>query len=164
MSVNKFQPHVLVLPEDDANSQLANGFLLDSHLIPNRQIQVVEEAGGWTDVLKCFKSDHLAGMNRYPGRHVVLLIDFDGKLERLTEVKAGIPEHLSDRVFILGALTEPEALKQASLGSYEEIGLAMAKDCREGTNTIWGHDLLRHNATEVDRLRQHVRPILFPSN
>ena len=29
MSVNKYQPHVLVLPEDDANRQLANGFLLD---------------------------------------------------------------------------------------------------------------------------------------
>jgi hypothetical protein len=29
MSVNKYHPHVLVLPEDDANRQLANGFLLD---------------------------------------------------------------------------------------------------------------------------------------
>jgi len=29
MSVNGHLPHVLVLPEDDANRQLANGFVLD---------------------------------------------------------------------------------------------------------------------------------------
>jgi hypothetical protein len=162
MSVNKYQPHVLVLPEDDANRQLANGFLLDQYL-SNRKIQVLQEAGGWTQVLERFKSDHVVGMNRYPGRLMVLLIDFDGDQARLTRAKAQIPEPLTDRVFVLGALTKPEALKQASLGSYEGIGSAMAKDCREGSDTIWGHDLLRHNASELDRLRTCVRPILFSS-
>jgi hypothetical protein len=66
-------------------------------------------------------------------------------------------------VFILGTSSEAEALKQAGLGSFEEIGLAMAKDCREGTDTLWRHPLLRHNAPELERLLQHVRPILFPS-
>jgi hypothetical protein len=69
---------------------------------------------------------------------------------------------LTGRVFILGALTEPEALK-ADLGSYETIGLAMARDCREETDTTWGHRLLRHNERELDRLRAKVRPILFQS-
>lgn len=46
MSVNRHLPHVLVLPEDDANRQIANGFLLH-HAIGNRKIQVLEEAGGW---------------------------------------------------------------------------------------------------------------------
>jgi hypothetical protein len=163
MSVNKFKPHLLVLPEDDANRQIANGFVLDRFLM-NRQIQVLPEAGGWTRVLDRFKSDYAVGMNRYPGRFVVLLIDFDGHETRLETTKTEIPKELSERVFILGALTKPEALRRASLGTYEEIGLAMAKDCREGTDAIWGHDLLRHNAAEVDRLRQHVRPILFPPN
>jgi hypothetical protein len=67
---------------------------------------------------------------------------------------------LRDRVFILGARSEPEALKP-DLGSYETIGRALAKDCHEGTDATWGHDLLLHNAIEIDRLRQHVRPILF---
>jgi hypothetical protein len=66
-------------------------------------------------------------------------------------------------VFILGALTKPEALK-ADLGDYEIIGLKMARDCREETDTTWGHRLLRHNSSELDRLRASVRPILFPSN
>ena len=70
---------------------------------------------------------------------------------------------LSDRVFILGTLTEPEALKGA-LGSYEKIGRDLATDCREETDKTWGHKLLRHNTGELDRLRPHARLILFPQN
>jgi hypothetical protein len=163
MSVNRHQPHVLVLPEDDANRQLANGFRLDPYLL-NWKIQVLEEAGGWTKVLERFKKDQLVGMNRYPARLMILLIDFDDHSERLAEAKAEIPDQLAERVFVLGALTEPEGLKQAGLGSPEQIGLGLAKDCREGTETLWQHPLLRHNDPELKRLLQHVRPILFPSN
>lgn len=160
MNVNKYQPHVLVLPEDDANRQLANGFLLDPFLSP-RRIQVLEEVGGWNEVLERFKSDHIVGMDRYPDRYMVLLIDFDGREDRLVSAKAAIPAHLTDRVFILGVWIEPEALRQARLGSYEAIGSKMAKDCREQTDTTWGHGLLRHNSSELNRLRKHVVPILF---
>ncbi len=161
MSVNRYQPHVLVLPEDDANRQLANGFLLDQSL-STRKIQVLEEAGGWNEVLDRFKSDHVIELDRYPQRFMVLLIDFDGREDRLGTARAVIPDHLKDRVFVLGAWSEPEALRQ-DLGSYETIGLAMAKDCREETDATWGHHLLRHNAGELDRLRKHVLPILFQS-
>jgi hypothetical protein len=163
MSVNKYQPHVLVLPEDDANRQVANGFLLDQAISP-RAIQVLPEAGGWTQVLARFHSNHESEMDRYPKRFIVLLIDFDGKQERITKVKAEIPKHLAARVFFLGALNKPEALKQANLGSYEQIGLAAARDCREETDKLWGHDLLQHNAGELERLREYVRPILFPAS
>ncbi|HEX4229241.1 MAG TPA: hypothetical protein VHZ07_11265 [Bryobacteraceae bacterium] len=60
MSVNKFKPHVLILPEDDANRQLANGFLLALDPIVQRNVQVLPVAGGWIEVLHCFKSDHVA--------------------------------------------------------------------------------------------------------
>lgn len=159
MSANPYKPHVLVLPEDDANRQLANGFQLDQSLL-TRQIQVLEEVGGWGQVVDRFCSNHIDGMNRYPERFMVLLIDFDGDEHRLEKVKAKIPEHLSERVFILGASTNPEALR-ASFGSYETIGLAMARDCHDETTVIWGHDLLRNNAAELDRLNKLVRPILF---
>ena len=148
MSVNRKQPHVMVLPEDDANRQVAIGFLLDGYLLSG-QVRVLREAGGWTHVLERFKKDHVAEMKRYPARLMVLLIDFDGHQERLNTAKAKIPDGLAERVFILGALTNPEALRQANLGSYEEIGLALARDCREGTATVWDHELLRHNAGEA---------------
>jgi hypothetical protein len=72
-----------------------------------------------------------------------------------------VPERLRDRVYILGARSKPGHLTSAGLGSYEAIGRDLATDCREGTNRTWGHALLQHNASEVERLRQYVRPILF---
>jgi hypothetical protein len=156
--INRYKPHVLVLPEDDANRQLVNGFLLHPSL--SAQIQVLEEVGGWLKVLDCFEKDHVRAMVTYPNRTMVLLIDFDGQQDRLDRAKAVIPDNLKDRVFVLGVWTEPEALK-AILGSYEKIGRAMAEDCHEETVTTWGHEPLRHNAGEMERLRQQVRPILF---
>ena len=91
---------------------------------------------------------------------MILLIDFDGRETRLDDAKARVPAHLTKRVFILGTLSDPEALKR-ELGPYETIGLAIAKDCREDTDLTWRHDLLRHNAAELARLREDVRPILF---
>jgi hypothetical protein len=162
MSVNKNRPHVFVLPEDDANRQLVNGFILE--LTRNvRQIQALPEAGGWLKALSCFDDDrdgHLASMRRNPYSLLVVLIDGDGQGGRFDQAKQRIPADLADRVFILGASTAPEGLKQ-HLGSYEEIGRALAQDCREGTDQTWGHSLLRHNAAEVARLREHVAPILF---
>jgi hypothetical protein len=158
---NRFKPHLLVLPEDDANRQIATGFVLDLDQSVLTKIQVLEEVGGWIAVLDTFESDHVAEMDRFTNRHMVLLIDFDGEVSRMDAVKHRIPERLSDRVFVLGARTEPEALKAAGLGSFETIGRAMAKDCREETETIWAHDLLRQNVREVNRLREGVRQFLF---
>jgi hypothetical protein len=158
--VNRYLPHIYVLPEDGANHDLANGFLLDPSLSV-RQIQVLAGVGGWVQVLDCLCSDHVVGMDRFPDRFMVLLIDCDGDEGRPQKARARIPEHLADRIFILGSLSDPEDLRKAGLGSYEAIGLSMAQDCRENTSMIWGSNLLRHNASELERLREHVWPILF---
>jgi hypothetical protein len=155
----KYQPTLLVLPEDDANRQLANGFLRDPYLLTHG-IRVLAPARGWIKVLERFKSEHVKEMDRYPKRFMVLLIDFDGHEERLTYAKNFIPERLIDRVFVLGVLSEPEKLR-AELGSYETIGMALAKDCREETDTTWGRDPFEHNSGEIVRLRERVRPFLF---
>ena len=160
MSTNSFLPHVLVLPEDDANRQLAIGFRLEIPFALTRKIQVLPIAGGWLKVLDCFENDHVRAMARFPNRTMVLLIDFDGHHDRLDRAKAVIPDKLKDRVFVLGVWTEPQDLPTI-LGSKEDIGRALAKDCRQETDTTWGHELLRHNESELGRLRQHVRPILF---
>lgn len=161
MGVNKAKPHVFVLPEDDANRQLANGFLLEVDFARQRQMRVLPVADGWVAVLEHFLADHVREMESNAEQSMVLLIDFDQQQERLQDLKAKIPIPLADRVFIVGSFSEPEALKSAGLGSYEKIGRALARDCREETDTTWGHELLRHNAGELARLREHVRPILF---
>lgn len=161
MSVNKDKPHIFVLPEDDANRQVANGFHMSLGLAWPRQMQVLAAAGGRNRVLDLFACDHVPEMNRNHLRFVLLLIDFDGTLDWLPGARARIPANLANRVFILGAWTDPETLRQARLGSYEEIGRNLAEDCRACTSTVWGHALLAHNAQEVERLRQQVAPILF---
>jgi len=163
MSASRYRPHVMVLPEDDANRQLATGFRLDLSQALSRQFQVLQVAGGWRNVLEQFRSIHAREMDACPTRFMVFLIDFDGILTRLDEAKNVIPAHLIERVFILGVKTRPEDFP-ANLGSLETIGKALARDCREETDTTWKHDLLRHNATELDRLRAVVRPILFNPN
>jgi len=164
MGVNKNRPHVFVLPEDDANRQLAIGFTLAVSMRFSRQIYVRRVAGGWTQVLECFLSDEVAGMESCPERYMVLLIDFDGNKQRLGEASGRIPEHLRERVFILGSWSDPEELKNQLKKALEAIGLALARDCREETDNTWSHDQLKHNAGELVRLRERVRPILFPSS
>lgn len=46
MSINKYDQHIFVLPEDDANRQIANGFIQDLNL-NQRAIQVRPIANGW---------------------------------------------------------------------------------------------------------------------
>jgi hypothetical protein len=159
--MNKYKPHVYVLPEDDANRQLANGFLL---CLEGSNIQVLEEVGGWIAVLECFVTDHVAGMMSYASRFMILLIDFDRHPERLHFARGKVPEQLAERVFVLGALSEPEELRAALSLPYESIGASLAKDCWERTDTVWRHELLSHNAAELERLNASVRPILFPTS
>jgi hypothetical protein len=161
MSVNKFRPHIFVLPEDDANRQIANGFLLDPSL-NGRAIQILEPAGGWQDVLNNFKNNQLNAMSTNPNRYMVLLLDFDQDDKRLAKVKAVIHESLAERVLVLGVFSEPEDLRKARLGNWEDIGRNLAKDCREGTTDTWNHELLQHNAEELQRMMPILKPILFP--
>ena len=160
MSVNKYQPHVFVLCEDDANRQIANGFLLDPSL-NGRNIQILEPAGGWRHVLDDFTNTHVDTMSKYPHRYMILVIDFDGVENRLQKVREIIPQDLVDRVFVLGALIEPEGLRTANLGTWENIGQNLARDCRENTTITWSHKLLMHNADELKRIIPILKPILF---
>lgn len=161
MSVNRELPHIFVLAEDRANQELATGFHLGADRI--RQMQVLQPARGWQHVLELLTSDHIAEMERYPARFIILLIDFDNDENRLEAVKGGIPKHLADRVFVLGTLSEPEDLKRENLGFYEDIGKRLAEECRRATYTTsgWEHGLLRHNASELNRLSATARRILF---
>jgi hypothetical protein len=158
--MNRQKPHLFVLPEDDANRQIANGFLLG--LESSARVQVLHVAGGWYETINRFESDHVADMDRFRERFMVLLIDFDEESSRIDKVKDRIPERLRERVFVLGVWSEPEKLKQAGLGSYEQIGRSIAKDCRDKTQWILNHELLLHNAGELERLRVRVGKILFP--
>ncbi|WGV25647.1 hypothetical protein [Halotia branconii] len=160
MGINKYQPHVFVLPEDDANRQIANRFILNPNL-NSRAIQVLPEARGWENAVEIFTNDYAVTMRQYPHRMIVLLIDFDEDEGRLSYVQNQIPEDLNHRVFIIGVLSEPEKLKTDIRKNFESIGEALATDCSNNTNKLWEHNLLKHNKTELERMILSVKPFLF---
>jgi len=77
------------------------------------------------------------------------------------DVEERIPNDLKDRVFILGVGDEPEKLKSFTCMSFEKIGEKLAQDCVDNINDLWNHDLLKHNETELERMRKSIRPFLF---
>ncbi len=165
---NPYVQHILVLPEDRANEEIANGFnnILDLY---SRAIQVERPSGGWGKVVDNFTKNHVSAMRIFTKRMIVLLIDFDdyndpnksNYQERLSYIKSQVPEDLQERVFILGSRTAPEKLRSEMKLSFESIGESLAKDCAENTNRTWGHNLLKHNEEELKRMILFVKPFLF---
>jgi hypothetical protein len=161
VSVNRHKPHVYVIPEDDANRQLANGFIGHDQVLA-RAVQVMPPAGGWKSVLKKFADEYLPVLTANPGCHVVLLIDFDGQFPgRMAEFAAAIPQNLKGRVFVIGSEVTPELLRQALGLTYERIGNTLAEDCHGRTTTLWSHPQLVHNLPECQQMSNSVRGILF---
>lgn len=160
MSVNKYLPHILVLPEDEADSDIANGFLLHPQLNP-RSIQVLPYVGGWKVVVDKFITNFIPTMRQYLNRWFVLLIDFDREEGRLDYIKQQIPDDVKDRVFVLGVLSNPEELRSCLGKSFEAIGESLSANCSDNADGLWGHDLLSHNKTELERMISCVKPFLF---
>ena len=161
MSVNNFLPHVLVIPEDAANREIANGFVLDNRVQETR-IQIMLESGGWSKVLDTFIDQQIKLMRKFTDRRIVLLIDFDDQIAvRQTRFCDAIPADLADRVFVIGVGSNPENLRAACNKKFEPIGETLSKECAENTQELWAHQLLRHNAAELARLNKDVKPFLF---
>ena len=76
--MNKFVHHIFVIPEDEADEEIANGFALHER-VDVRRIQVMPVAGGWSNVLAIFREEYIPRLRKYPLGHVVMLIDFDGQ-------------------------------------------------------------------------------------
>ena len=83
--MNKYKPHLLVLPEDQANNDILNGFLLHDAL-DSRAIQPLPLGGGWPNVRRKFISEYAETMRNHPNRHVVLLVDFDKHDDRYAKM------------------------------------------------------------------------------
>jgi len=159
--MNKYAPHVYVIPEDDRDRQIADGFVLH-HQVKDRRIKIVPPAGGWPKVLKTFRDEYIQELHDYQGAHVVMLIDFDDQVERRkVDFEQVIPEEFKTRVFVVGSKYNPETLKRALNISFEEIGRSLADDCGAGRTEHWDHEQLGHNDGERQRLVQIVKPFLF---
>jgi hypothetical protein len=154
VSANIYLPHLFVIPEDDANRDIVNGFRNHSS-VKYRQIQVQNVAGGWRKALKALE-DEQGTLVKYEHRYILILIDLDGAIERLKDAKQNIPDFLKDRVFIMGSLETPERLSAHARMSKEKIGEALAEECLGGGSGLWKGDLLRHNEEELQRMQRFI--------
>jgi hypothetical protein len=160
MSVNKYAPHLVILPEDDANRQIVNGFILDLS-INHQIIQVLPPAKGWKKLLDKFNQKYIPGMRQYNHRRLALVMDFDQDSNRIDHVRDSIPADLLHRTVILGVWSEPEKLKQATAWSYEKIGRNLVCYCPPAADSLWHHKLLSHNIKELNRIGQDLNSFLF---
>lgn len=162
MSVNRELPHLYVIPEDDADKDIVNGFIYNLN-VKRSAIQVLPVAGGWPKVAKYLAADtglH-RHMDKYPECRVAAVIDFDGDVQRAEAVRTDVPEGFRQRVFIIGVLSEPEELRKATAKTLEQIGDTLAEECAGENRLLWNHDLLKHNACELAKLEASVRDFLF---
>ncbi len=162
MSVNKYMCHLYILPEDDADRQIANGFVLHDN-VDARRVQVISEAGGWARVLDIFEKEYQHILKSSRLAHLVMLVDFDNKLDqRRGDFSSRISPDIKDRVFVVGPLDEPETLKPTLDGiGFEAIGTSLAEDCYNEKWETWDSPHLSHNKKERVRLAETVRPFLF---
>jgi len=160
--VNKDRPHVWLIEEDDRDRQIANGFA-EHYAVDIRRIGRTAPAGGWPKVLDTFEQNYISLLRGNPNTHVVMLIDFDGKLQqRFAHFQSKIPADVLSRVFVIGSKEKPETLHSELKLAYEEIGRQLAQDCFDGVSGQWGHAHLVHNDPELRRMANVIKPILFP--
>jgi hypothetical protein len=165
MSVNRFREHVIVVPEDDADRQLALGFVL--HAAVNRtHIRLDGIADGWPNLLRRLREEYIGHLRRFPGGHVVLLMDFDDRIEERRRALENLVAEFDDRgqwegrVYLLGAAKDPEQLVR-EFGTHEtRIGERLADECFREKFEWWDDELLAHNRETRERLSV-VRGTLF---
>lgn len=157
MSTNNYRPHLLIIPEDAANVDLALGVSLSAN-VKRHRITIERAAGGYLKALEKYKADIDASMRQFTQRLVVLLIDFDGEHDRFATMMERLPPEHKNRVFILGVFKEPEDLKRAfHYKTLENLGGAMLDGCPKQMSAIWQHELLKHNQEELLRLKQEIK-------
>jgi len=162
MSINKYESHLFVLPEDRANEQIVNGFITNMN-VKSGVVKVLPPADGWINLVDEFVDDHATEIKKYPKRMMILLMDFDKDYpNRLKSVQDRISKDIKDRVFIVGVLSEPERLRTSVSKSFKDIGRTLSEDCyNKNYNGLWIHALLRHNTNELNRMISSVRHFIF---
>ena len=159
--MNKYKPHLYVIPEDDANRQIANGFLT-YHAINTRSILVSGVARGWTNVIEVFKTEYIHEVSTNKHCHVLLLLYYDGAFElRQSFIAESIPDEIKPRVFTLGSSENPEKLKAELELTYEKIGNELARQCHRNISDLWLHEKLIHNKRDVERMAATIRDVIF---
>lgn len=162
---NKYQPHVVIWIEDDANRDIVNGFL-NAFGVDRNQANPLSKSrqngqAGWQKTATEFIKNCNQELHKLPHRYMLLVIDFDKDNNRRKWISQQISTSVRDRVFIVGVWQEPEDLKKSVKLSFEIIGETLATECASNQYNLWQHHLLQHNSQELLRLTTTIKTFLF---
>lgn len=161
---NKFRDHLVIVPEDQKNNDLINGFV-NATSIASHAFQIQRIARGWINAVDSLQDMKLVSL---PLRRVLLVIDFDEKPEsRNDQVHEKLSKFLTqneyERVYLLGTRSEPEDFRSTLKMSPEQVGAQLYLDCKTPQPGLWGHALFAHNLKTRARLIAEVLPFLINS-
>lgn len=164
MSVNRYQPYLIVLYEDNAYKKIFTGFR-GHPAVNSEQISESPLYRGWIKVkneLEDPSSITRCQLDKFPNALVLALIDSDEYEERIQEIQSTIDEKLHSRIFILGALKDAEALKSDVIkqGRLETLGFELAEDCFSQEGSKWRSEALSHNQSEINRFLETYPTLL----
>ncbi len=152
MSINKFRPHLHVIVEDSKLADIARGFAIEN--AHRNQFDIRQPAGGWPRA-EVQLERQINELDNYSQRIVIVVIDFDNegeqRRERFLEV---VPEHLRERVIVLGPVGKCEQLTSELAIDRESIGRKLARECQEDAWESWNCTQLAHNQPSASGFRQ----------
>lgn len=158
MSVNRYQPYLIVLFEDQAYKDIFLGFEMFDH----KQISMKPVFQGFDDVFfQLTNSDSLTSkeLRQYNSSYVLALIDadLDSQSEsKINQLRDALPNEYKDRIFIMGSKYEAEHIKRAIIneGKWEKISQKLENSCRAGDCKLWEDEMLKHNIGEIISLKK----------
>lgn len=157
--VNKFKPHLFIVPEDDADRQIAVGFQM--HLEANGRMQIVDVAGGWLKVVNVIKDEYVPLLNNNPNTHVLGIIDCDKDADRIAEQLKTFPAGIRNRIFLLGVNENPQEFKRSTKMHFAQIGEKLADECYKDELDLWNHEMLSYSSIEALRAKNALRELVF---
>jgi hypothetical protein len=161
MAVNRYKPHVFLLPEDKQEEDIINGFFTVGHLPYRKDYQVLPLAGGWPKIRLQLSDTLHTELRRYPNMHLIIAADFDKRENRYEDILAGTPADLRERVMLIAPRDEPKDLVAAIGKSRETIGRELAQACFDRNDGLWASEHLVHNTDERQRVGETMRNLIF---
>lgn len=172
--MNKYKPNLLILCEDAINRDIAKGFILGLHdlhgfLNPSPIETHHELAAGWCKAIDNLENSWINKLQDNPNLFLLVLIDSDGRMDRIQEIKSKLPNDLINRISVMGCFHQPETLKkQAHTAikqmdkkakvSDENVGKALFQHCKDNPeNNLWHSDELKHNLAEIEQLKENTK-------
>lgn len=157
--MNKFKPHLFIVPEDDADRQIAVGFQM--HLEAKGEMQIVDVARGWLKVVGVIKDEYVPLLKNNLNSHVLGIIDCDKDADRIAGQLENFPEDIRNRIFLLGVNENPQEFKRSAKMHFAEIGEKLADECYKDELDLWNHEMLSYSSSEALRAKDVLRELVF---